>query len=318
VQFQNLPKLTLKDPEKAIKLIKQGDAAAWEMSYALPMQSLSACIRGLVVPKPRHILAVVDYAAIEARMLMWAAGQEDAVEAFHTGRDIYLEMAEVIYQQKGFTKQDNPKERHLGKQAILGAGYSMGSTKFRATCLGYGMQVSEGLAERAIKAYRSTYKKVPAFWYGVEEAAKKCVLTDKAHSFQNVLFQRERDFLYMTLPSGRRIAYHRPGKDNEGLYYYTEDSQTFTYLKKRTFGGRLVENFVQGIARDIMAEAVLRLEDAGYPVVLTVHDEAVVELEKGREGELKNIIKIMCELPSWAKGCPIDAEGFVCDRYRKG
>jgi DNA polymerase len=301
-----------------LNIIKQGDADAWEMCYKSPMQSLSACIRGLIVPAAGKFLGVVDYAAIEARVLMWIAGQDDATEAFHTGRDIYLEMAEVIYQEKGFTKQNNPKERQLGKQAILGCGYGMGSSKFYSTCAGYGLSIELGLAERAVKAYRSTYKKVPTFWYSIEEAAEKCILTGKAHSFRGIMFQRERDFLYMTLPSGRKIAYHRPGKDNEGLYYFAEDSQTFTYMRKRTYGAKIVENICQGIARDIMAEAVLRLEDAGYPVVLTVHDEAVVELEKGREGELKNIIKIMCELPAWAKNCPIDAEGFVCDRYRKG
>jgi DNA polymerase len=318
VQFQNLPKLTLKDPQKALSIIKQGDADAWEMCYSSPMQSLSACIRGLVVPKPGHFLAVVDYAAIEDRTGMWAAGEEKALKEYEEKKDAYLLLAEAIYQQKGFTKHDNPKERFVGKTARLGLVYGMGSNKFRATCIAYGQDIEAGLAEKAVKTYRSTYRAVPAMWYGMEEAAEKCVLTGKPHAFRDVLFQRERDFLYMMLPSGRRLAYNKPGKDNEGLYYHAEDSQTFTYQKKRTWGGRLFENLNQGIARDIMAEAVLRLEDAGYPVVMTVHDEAVVELEKGREEEINNIIKVMCELPVWAKGCPIGAEGFVCDRYRKG
>jgi hypothetical protein len=580
VQFQNLPKYQLKDPETALKLIEHGDADLWDMAYKSPMLSLSGCIRGLVVPAKGKKLVVVDYVAIEARVLMWLAGQTDAVEAFREGKDIYIEMAEEIYHTRGMSKATHPKERQLGKQAVLGClakgtmvysvrgfipietlnqgqriwdgenwvksqgvvptgkksviqigdlwltpnhrlltqegwrtsaeialsgdmrplklgkyladgqllaqnttsvrnvvslsvvnaelrklvgwtpfggalqrfvadvvkaskvkrggdpvntlisslihvsasdgvcagtifyaavknqitrtsrgmvlvgfewpfnpaeifwntllrclggisggtpwielimpkgtveeisaslhrektittevkecydvvdsethsfqagdfiahncGYGMGSDKFLATCLGYGIEVDPGLAERAVKAYRGRFKKVPEFWYDMEDAAKRCVQTGKAFTLRGVTFYREREFLYMRLPSGRCLAYHRPGIDNEGLYYFTEDSQTYTYLKKRTYGGRLVENCIQAIARDILAHGILNVEKAGWPVVLTVHDENVIETGKP---DLERISEVMCALPEWAAGCPITAEGFVCDRYRKG
>jgi DNA polymerase bacteriophage-type len=315
VQFQNLPKYQLKDPETALRLINHGDADLWEMSYKSPMLSLSGCIRGLVVPAEGKKLVVVDYVAIEARVLMWMAGQTNAVEAFRQGKDIYIEMAEEIYHQKGMTKHTHPKERQLGKTVILAAGFGMGPDKFKATCAGWGIDIDAGFAERSIKAYRGRFKKVPQFWYDMEDAAKQCVRTGKAFTLRGVTFYREREFLYMKLPSGRTLAYHRPGIDKEGLYYFTEDSQTFTYLKKRSFGGRLVENCIQALARDILAHGILEVEKAGWPVVLTVHDENVIETSKPNLGQ---IIKNMCDLPAWAKDCPITAEGFICNRYRKG
>jgi len=122
--------------------------------------------------------------------------------------------------------------------------------------------------------------------------------------------------MYLEMPSGRRLAYHRPGRDSEGLFYFTEDSQSYNYVKKRLYGGRIVENVIQALARDILAYGILNLEKAGFKVILTIHDENVVEIEK--KEQLDEVTKIMCTLPEWAKGCPISAEGFVAERYRKG
>lgn len=336
VQFQNLPKYTVSDPKVALDLVGLGDPEVFNMAYKSPMLALSGCIRGLVVPGKDQKLAIVDYNAIEARVLMWAAGQQDAVDAFHQGRDIYVEMAQMIYRNKGLTKKDK-KERNLGKTTVLGCGYGMGHIKFQATCDSYGIDLGEKteyveredeetkkpirtyyapLAKRAVETYRQTYAQVPRFWYGVQAAAEQCVRTLKPVVYGGLTFSREREFLYLTLPSGRRLAYHRPGMDKDGLYYYTEDSASFTYAKKRTYGGRLVENIIQATARDILAHGILNLERAGFPVILTIHDENVVEIEAAEA--LDEIIKIMCDLPTWAKGCPITAEGFIADRYRKG
>jgi DNA polymerase len=179
------------------------------------------------------------------------------------------------------------------------------------------MEVSEELAQTAIDAYRQTYKKVPAFWRDMETAARLTTLTGKSHETGKFRFSREREFLYLHLPSGRKLGYHKPGTDEKGLYYYAEDSQSYTYVKKHTYGGRLVENAIQAIARDILAHGILGLEEAGFPVVLTVHDENVIEVPLQTNHKDK-VINIMCDLPDWAKGCPIDAEGFECERYRKG
>jgi len=305
------------------------------MAYKSPMLTLSGCIRGLVVPQDGRSLAVVDYSAIEARMLMWVAGQQDAVDDFHQGRDIYVEMARVIYKNRNLTAKDK-EERQLGKQTILGCGYGMGHIKFQATCESYGIDLGEKteyveretkdkkrekiwyspLAKRAVDGYRSRYPDVPAFWRSMQQGAESCVVTGKSNSTHGFTFKREREFLYLEMPSGRRLAYHRPNRDSEGLFYFTEDSQSYSYVKKRLYGGRIVENVIQALARDILAYGILNLEEKGFKVILTVHDENVVEIED--KEELAEIIKIMCTLPAWAKGCPISAEGFVAHRYRKG
>lgn len=340
VQFQNLPRHVVPDPQTAFKLIQLADADLWEACYANPMLSLSGCIRGVVIPAPKEKFVVVDYAAIEARVLNWAAGQEDIVAAFHRNEDQYLNMAELIYRKKGFTKKDNPKERFLGKTTELGSGYGMGFLKFQATCESYGIDLGpktesvertdkngknkvvlkySPLAKIAIETYRTSHPKVVQLWYSMQDAAIRCVRTGASQVCGKFRFERMRDFLYMVLPSGRRLAYHHPGLDKDGLFYYTEDTGTFSYIKKRTYGGRLVENAIQATARDILSHGILKLEAVGYPVVLTVHDENVISVpEKQATASKEEIEKIMCALPPWAEGCPVGVEGFICDRYRKG
>lgn len=336
VQFQNLPRQVVKDPENALRLIKLGDAELFNVCYAQPMQALSSCIRSLIIPQDGTMFAVVDYNAIEARGLVWAAGQEDAVSDFHKGVDRYLKMAETIYRRRGLNKKDHAKERFLGKTAVLGCGYQMGHIKFQATCEGYGIDLGEKteyleretkdkkmvriyyapLAKTAVEAYRFEHPQVVQFWYDMQNAATKCVLTQEPVVCGKFIFYREREFLYMQLPSGRRIAYHKPGVDTDGLFYYAEDSQTNQYVKKRTYGGKLVENAIQGMCRDILAHGILNLEAKGFPVLMTIHDENIVSVTDKKQ--LEEVSKIMCELPAWAKGFPVAAEGFVCSRYRKG
>lgn len=331
VQFQNLPKYVVSDSGTAMKLIALGDPQLFDLCYKSPMLALSGCIRGLIVPQNGGKLAVVDYNAIEARVLMWAASQLDAVNMFHKGTDIYVEMACVIYQNKNLTKEDK-KERFLGKTTTLGCGYQMGHIKFQATCESYGIDLGEKteyrenedgtktwfspLAKRAVEAYRQRFPKVPEFWYAMQQATELCIATSKGYSCGKFKFRRHREFLYLDLPSGRSLAYHHPGRDKDGLFYYTEDSNSFNYGKKRLFGGRIVENVIQALARDILAYGILELEKRGFKVILTVHDENVVEVTDS--GDLDKIIKIMCDIPAWAKGCPITAEGFLAERYRKG
>ena len=282
------------------------------------------------------MFAVADYNAIEARGLVWAACQEDAIYDFHNGVDRYLKMAETIYRRKGLNKKDHAKERFLGKTAVLGCGYQMGFIKFQATCEGYGIDLGERteyvektskegktirtyyapLAKAAVDAYRTEHPEVVKLWYDMQNAATRCVLTQSPQVCGKFSFYRERDFLYLQLPSGRRLAYHRPGIDSDGLFYFAEDSQTNQYVRKRTYGGKLVENAIQGLCRDVLAHGILNLEKAGFPVLMTIHDENIVQVTK--KEQLEDVSRIMCELPAWAKGFPVAAEGFVCSRYRKG
>lgn len=293
VQFQNLPKYTVKDPETALRLIRLNDPDLFDFCYRSPMLALSSCVRGLIKPQTDELLAVVDYNAIEARCLMWEAGQEDVVSDFYRGVDPYIKMAETIYRETGFTKQNNPKERFLGKTVFLGAGYQLGFIKFQAYCDSNGIDLGEKteyverenkegkktriyyapLAKQAIDGYRSKHPAVVQFWWDMQRAAEHCVLSGEMTSCRAFTFIRERQFLYMILPSGRRLAYHRPGVDDDGLYYYGQDSQSHAYVRKRTYGGRLVENC---LAKDTL---VLTMRGC-IPIIEVTKEDKVWDGEK--------------------------------------
>lgn len=311
VQMQNLPRGTVKDTDTAVELLKETDIDTLRMLYDNVMGLLSSCVRGMFIAPPGHVLVVADYSAIEARVLMWLAGQKDAVKMFAEGKDIYVEMAKRIGQ--GATRQ-------LGKQAVLGAGFGMSAKKFRATCQVYGIDISETLAERAIGAYRSTFNRVPAMWYAQEQAMRTAITTKERVTCGKTawaLDARGRDFLYCTLPSGRRLAYHKAAIAGGKIAYWTTNSTTKKYEKTDIYSSKIVENLVQATARDIMAWAMLRAEKAGYKIVLTVHDELVAEVPEGF-GSVEEFIKIITAIPEWAVGCPINAEGWRGKRYKKG
>ena len=311
VQMQNLPKGNIKDTAGAIDLIKNADLDTIKLMYGNVMGLLSSCVRGMFISAPGHDLIVSDYNAIEARVLMWFCGQEDAVKMFADGQDIYVKMAERI--GGGATRQ-------LGKQAVLGCGYGMGKVKFQATCQSYGIVIDEALAEKAVTAYRTTFKNVPKMWYAQERAMKAAIETKKPITCGAVVWAmdaRGRDFLYCTLPSGRRLAFHHPRVEGRDIKYHTTDSMTKKYMKKDTYGGKIIENIIQAIARDIMAVAMLQAEKAGYKTVLTVHDELVSEVPEGF-GSVEDFNRIITALPAWATGCPIDAKGWRGKRYKKG
>lgn len=307
VQLQNLPRGTVKDTDGAVELLKTCDIETLRVLYWDVMGLLSSCIRGVFVAPEGKDLIVADYASIEARVLMWLAGQDDAVKMFRDGVDIYVEMAKRIGQ--GATRQ-------LGKQAVLGCGYGMGSSKFADTCRKYGIEVTYQLAEKAVGAYRSTFARVPALWYAMERAMKTAIHTHKTTTCGKIKFEWVGEFLYMVLPSGRRIAYHKAQMENEDIVYMTTNGVNKKYEKTGVYGGKIVENAVQGIARDILAHAMLESEKAGYKVVLTVHDELVVEVEKGK-GSVEEFVKIITNTPAWANGCPISAEAWRGERYKK-
>jgi len=325
IQLQNLPRGGAIDAQKCIETLccgEETDPIWFKTAYKHPMSALSECVRGLIIAERGKKLLVADYNAIEARVLMWLVGQKDAVAAFSQGRDIYVDMARTIYNDRSLTKKDK-EARQLGKQAVLGCGYQMGPQRFQGTCAGYGMDISEELAEKAVFSYRDTYKKVPMFWNELGFAAHDAVrCQDRGHAGP-ITFLSTGTFLFCRLPSGRCLRYYQPALEDietkfgmrTQLCYFTQDSQSNNFKKVYTYGGKLCENVVQAIARDIMAYAMLKLESQGFPVVLSIHDEIVCETNP--RCSLEHMLKIMCELPSWASGCPITAEGWEGKRYRK-
>ena len=329
VQLQNLPKNKAEvDTDVAIDTLATHGYPAVEMIYpGNLMEVLSSCIRGLFVPASGKEMYVVDYGAIEARIVMWLSGETQGLKEFEatdrgTDEDIYVKMAQRIYNNSNLTKANNPGERQLGKQAILGCGYGMGAPKFQATCAGYGIQISEPDAKRIVDLYRSTYFNVKNYWTDMERTVLNAYQNPgKPQDLGNVrwIYIKERDAVFCKLPSGRILTYLEPKMvENKfggmSLSFMTE--VTSQWVRRDTYGGLLVENITQAVARDIMAYRMPALEAAGFPILMHTHDEIVSERASG-EARLQEMITIMCKVPIWAVGCPIVAEGFLCQRYKK-
>ncbi len=328
VQIHNLPKGNIKDTDSCVEILKSGDKDFFEMMYPSVMTALSACIRGMLIPKEGNDLVVSDYSAIEARVVMWLAGAEVGIQEFEDadeglGEEIYVKMAQRVFNNPDLTSDDE-KERQLGKTIILGCGFGMGVKKFYATCLSWGIEISESLAKKSVDMYRSTYKAVRNMWYDQERAAIKAVRTGKKTYSGKIVWARHKQFLYCKLPSGRCLAYPYPkiekkekwGTMRDTLTFMGIDSKTKQFVRQETYGGKLTENITQAVARDLLAEAMLRCDEAGYKVVFSVHDELVAEIPE-KFGSVTEFENIMCESPAWSEGCPIAAEGWRGKRYKK-
>lgn len=336
VQPHNFPKGNIKDQDALWDLLKSLDPPmitalapldkAGEPVYSTVMDALSQALRGVIVPSPGKQLYVADYAAIEARVLLWMAEDESGLNIFRKGEDIYCDMASSIY-NRPITKADTD-ERALGKVAILGLGYQMGAAKFVDTVLAMaGITISEGLAKQTVDAYRAKYWRVKQLWRDTEDAAIDAVrMPGTVQRCGCVSYVMENGFLFCTLPSGRRLAYPEPevhprlmpwGDYKDSLTYMGIDIYTRQWKRQHTYGGSLVENGDQAIARDFLAAALLRVEASDtYQPILTVHDELIAEADMGA-GSVNEFEVLLTTLPGWGFGCPIAAEAFSATRYRK-
>lgn len=324
IQPQNFPRGSIKDfdMDLAWEIIHTYDAECLQVVYGDTMGALASALRGALIPSQDRIFYVADYAGIEARVLLWLAEDEEGLNIFRQKRDIYCEMATSIY-HRAITKAD--KERQLGKVAILGLGYQMGWSKFIDTAATYGITIDEGLSRDVVMAYRDKFYKVAQLWTDLERAAILAVENrDVPFACGRVTFVKHDRFLYLYLPSGRRLAYCDPLLEERTRFRQTSLQLSFMgvnplnkkWMRQTTYGGSLVENAVQAVARDLMAEAFVRCADGGiYDPVLTVHDEIIAEGPAGRD--VHEFEALVAENPAWASGCPVVAEGWSGTRYRK-
>lgn len=339
VQPQNFVRGKMKDPDTMCAAILEGDLDWLEACYGPsdPMEVLSWAIRGAIMATPGFEFVSADYSAIEARGTIWVVEDEENLAVFRRSKGmpgIYREMAGNIFSVAPASidkkSPEGERMRFVGKQAILGLGYGMGWSKFIATCASYGQMVDAKLAKKVISVYRERFFLVVQFWKNVERAAIKAVLhPGTTVPCGRVRFLMKGRFLYCVLPSGRPISYFKPatvwskapwGEDIRKLTYMTVDGTTHAWVRTDTWGGKLTENIVQGLSRDLMADAILRIEDGGpkipYRVVLSVHDELLTESKIGR-GSVEELCAIMTALEPWAAGFPLAAEGWKGTRYRK-
>lgn len=338
LQPQNLFKTVVKqeDLEAALPLIERKDFHAIKALFDKPMKLYASALRSCIVAEDGHTLDVGDFATIEVRVLFWLAGHQKGLDALASGKCLYSEQAGQIYNRnpedilKGYKAGDKEAlfMRTVGKHAVLGAGFGIGlnGEKFKAMCKMFGVEVSIELAQRAVRAYRNTHARIPIFWTNVEKAAIMAVKSpSKKFRLGHLVWCKEGNFLTVKLPIGRKLHYFKPmittqetpWGHKEVLSYRALNSVTKKFDRVTSWGGILCENVVQACARDLLMEALLRLdEDGRHKPILSVHDEIVCERKLG-VSSTEEFLRIMSEVPDWAKGIPIKVEGWSETRYRK-
>ena len=342
IQPQNYPSrgvLKHKVVERLIPFVLAGDDAGIEMVYGPCLQVLSSTLRASIIAAPGHVLMSADYANIEGRVLAWMAGEEWRVRAFRdfdtimgytkegaairVGHDLY----KLSYSRAFGTllHEVTDAQRQIGKVMELALGYQGGVGAFQTMARGYGVEIADEKADELKVAWRAASPAIVKWWYALEAASIEAVQTGIGTA-RGVTFRLESsEWLSCELPSGRKIWYNRPhlrdetmpwGKVKTVLRAWGQDSVTKQWVRYSPYGGLLAENVVQAVARDIMAGAMLRLDRAGYPVVLTVHDEVVAEVPEGF-GSLDEFMGLMRQTAKWADGLPVAVEGWTGKRYRK-
>jgi DNA polymerase len=319
VQIHNLPQNHISDLELARDLVREGRYAEVEMLYPSTPDVLSELIRTAFVAKPGHRFIVSDFSAIEARTLAYMAGEQWRLDAFRNGKDIYCESASRMFKVPVEKNGVNGYLRQKGKIAELALGYG-GSTGALISMGALKMGLKEEELPALVSDWRNASPAVTAYWWAVDAAAIGAVRDRKPSRVGKTAFEYKDGFLFITLPSGRKLAYAKPRMavnrfGREGLTYEgVGESKKWTRIE--TYGPKLVENIIQATARDILAEAMVRLEDAGFRIVCHVHDEVVLEVPESESG-VEEVNAIMSVVPSWAEGLPLSAAGFESPFYKK-
>ena len=319
LQVQNLPQNHLPDLETARALVQSGNFDALEMLYDSVPNVLSELIRTAIVPKKGCRFIVSDFSAIEARVLSWFAGEQWRLDTFTQGGDIYCASASQMFGVPVEKHGINGELRQKGKQAELACGYggSVGAMKSMGAVR---MGVKEEELQPLVDAWRQANPRIVQFWWEVDRAAKTCVKQHVPTQVGKLRFEYQSGILFIQLPSGRRLAYAKPrmGENRFGgeAITYEGVGTGRKWERLETYGAKCVENIVQGTARDLLALALLRLEQAGYPVVMHCHDEAICEVPIG-QGSVEEVNRIMAVSPEWAEGLPLKADGFETEFYKK-
>lgn len=319
VQMQNLPQNKMADVELdcARQLVYAGDYATLEMLFDDVAGTLSQLIRTAFIPKPGCRFIVADFSAIEARVLAWLADEKWRLDVFHTHGKIYEASAEQMFHlPAGSVKKGDPL-RQKGKIAELALGYggSVGAMKNMGA-------LEMGLVEEELKPivnnWRAANKAITKFWWRTDAAVRQCIEEGVTVSLpHHMQLRKQGPLMRLRLLNGRELSYVKPRIDSADTITYEGTIQTSGgWGRIESYGPKFVENIVQATARDCLAEAMFRLERAGFPIVFHVHDEVICEVPKG-VSSAEEIGALMSEPISWAPGLPLRADAYECAYYRK-
>lgn len=326
VQIQNLPRNYMGTLDTARELVKHQRMEAVRMIYGNVPDTLSQLIRTAFVPGEGCHFAVADYSAIEARVIAWLAGEQWRLEVFRTHGKIYEASASAMFGVPIETiAKGNPNYelRSKGKVAELALGYGGGPRAL----INMGA-LNKGLTEEElpdiVKRWRGSNRRIYDFWYKVERAAQEAVEFGVITTLEHGLtFSRDENFLFIGLPSGRKLFYNRPQlrpneKNSKEIWFLGLNQSNKKWSWISTWGGKLVENIVQAIARDVLCNAICNLMQAGYRINFHIHDEVILEIpDNDKSKNLEDAISRMCALPEWANGLPLNADGFDDAAYYK-
>lgn len=318
VQVQNLPRNSMPDLEEARELVKQGNVPALAMLYDSVPDVLSQLIRTAFIPSKNHHFYVADFSAVEARVIAWLSNEKWRQESFAKNEDIYCASASQMFGVPVVKHGINGELRQKGKIAELALGYggSIGALKaMGATKLG----LTDDELPPLVQMWRNASPHIVQFWWDVDKAAKECIKTHLPQTTHGMKFIYRSGCMFLRLQSGRYLCYPQP---KIGINRFGSESITFmgiNTVKKwdriETYGAKLVENIVQATSRDLLAEAMRRLEATGNTVVMHIHDEAVIDAPFNRS--LDTMVQLMTKVPDWANGLILNAAGFVSDFYKK-
>ena len=319
VQIQNLPKNDIPDLELARELVKQGRFEDIELLYDSTPNVLSELIRTAFIPKPGCRFVVADFSAIEARVLAWLSGEQWRLDVFTSHGKIYEASASSMFHVPMEEITKGSPLRQKGKLAELGLGFG-GAAGALISMGALDMGLTEEELPPLVAAWRKANPHITQFWWDVDAAAIKAVTEKQKTKVGKIIFEYKSGILFITLPSGRKLSYVKPrmavnrfGRD--GLTY-EGIAENKKWSRIETYGPKLVENIVQGTARDLLAEAMLRVEKKGYPIVMHCHDEIIAEVPED-SGSVDEMCEIMAVQPEWAEGLPLRADGYQCSFYQK-
>lgn len=319
VQIHNLPQNHMKNLELARSLVREGSFDVVEMLYDSTPEVLSELIRTAFIAKPGYRFIISDFSAIEARVLAWISGESWRLDVFQTHGKIYEASASNMFHVPMEEITKTSPLRQKGKIAELALGYG-GASGALISMGALDMGLAEAELPQLVAAWRNANPHITQFWWDVDGVAMRALKEKTSVQLDSLTFEYRGDILFIHLPSGRKLSYVKPRIE---MNRYGRDGMTYEgigeakkWMRIETYGPKLVENVIQALSRDILAEAMLRLEKEGFDIVMHVHDEVVLEVPEG-VSSVEEINQLMAVGPSWAKGLPLKAAGFESKFYKK-
>lgn len=319
LQPQNLPSGNVKDPAVAAMAIKSRDNDLIRLVFGSVANTLSSAVRPAIAAPAGKALVAVDYASIETVMLAWAAGCTRLLTLIRGGGDPYKDFASQLYgiPYSAVTKA----QRKFAKPPMLGCGYYLGARGLVAYADAMGVQMTEADAQRSVTTYRETYHEIPTWWRQLDRAMRLAILQGNA-SAGRFTFTMRGPFLMLGLPSGRSLAYYSPkvvdlSDGRTAVTYLGVDSRTRQWGRIETHPGKIAENIIQAISRDILAAGLVNATKAGFEIVMHVHDEIVALVDENDGAALQRLKAQMTAPVEWCADAPISAAGWMGREYRK-